>query len=186
MKKKTGGGPPKPTVSCMQEPVLRQLVKIAGLEEMTIWRNRHHEWHLSVTVKSRPHVLYLSTRRACPGPSRALKRRSPRDSGSGPPGRSRWCSGKRRTRLRHAQLHRTSPTKDCTPRIPIGRSIGQIPRRPAGSTTAGGPEQCRDCPDSGRLEGTPHRSPGEAGGTKATALMPTMYQCSAARRELLE
>lgn len=48
----------------MQETVLRQLVKIAGLEEMTIWRNRHHAWHLSVTVPQRPHQLYLSTRRA--------------------------------------------------------------------------------------------------------------------------
>jgi hypothetical protein len=54
----------KTTVSCMQEAVLRHLVKIAGLHEMTIWRNRNHAWHLSVTVKSRPHVLYLSTRRA--------------------------------------------------------------------------------------------------------------------------
>ena len=44
--------------------MLRHLVKIAGLQEMTIWRNRNKEWHLSVTVKSRPHVLYLSTRRA--------------------------------------------------------------------------------------------------------------------------
>ncbi len=48
----------------MQQEVLRHLVKIAGLEEMTIWRNRHNEWHLSVKVKHRPHVLYLSTRRA--------------------------------------------------------------------------------------------------------------------------
>ena len=64
MKKKTGGGPPKPTVSCMQETVLRQLVKIAGLEEMTIWRSRKKQWHLSVTVTQRPHVLTLSTRRA--------------------------------------------------------------------------------------------------------------------------
>ena len=48
----------------MQETVLRHLVKIVGLHEMTIWRNRHHGWHLSVKVKSRPHVLYLSTRRA--------------------------------------------------------------------------------------------------------------------------
>ena len=44
--------------------MLRQLVKVAGLQDMTIWRNRKKEWHLSVTVKSRPHVLYLSTRRA--------------------------------------------------------------------------------------------------------------------------
>ena len=64
MKKKTSGGFSKTTVSCMQETVLRQLVKIAGLQEMTISRNRNNAWHLSVTVKSRPHVLYLSTRRA--------------------------------------------------------------------------------------------------------------------------
>lgn len=48
----------------MQETVLRQLVRIAGLEEMTIWRNRHHAWHLSVTVTQRSQVIYLSTRRA--------------------------------------------------------------------------------------------------------------------------
>ena len=47
----------------MQEVVLRQLVRIAGLEEMTIWRNKKKEWHLSVKVKHRPHVLTLSTRR---------------------------------------------------------------------------------------------------------------------------
>ena len=64
MKKKNSSRSSKPTVSCMQETVLRQLVRIAGLHEMTIWRNRHKEWHLSVTVKSRPHILYLSTRRA--------------------------------------------------------------------------------------------------------------------------
>ena len=64
MKKKTGDRSSKPTMLCMQEAVLRHLVKIAGLQEMTIWRNRHNEWHLSVTVTSRPHVLYLSTRRA--------------------------------------------------------------------------------------------------------------------------
>ena len=64
MKKKTGGGFSKTTVSCMQETVLRQLVRIAGLHEMTIWRNRNHGWHLSVRVTSGPHVLYLSTRRA--------------------------------------------------------------------------------------------------------------------------
>ena len=73
MKKKTGSGFSKTPVSCMQEPVLRQLVRIAGLHEMTIWRNRHKEWHLSVTVKSRPHVLYLSTRRA-PKTPRAFTR----------------------------------------------------------------------------------------------------------------
>ena len=48
----------------MQEVVLRHLVKIAGLHEMTIWRTRNNAWRLSVTVKSRPHLLYLSTRRA--------------------------------------------------------------------------------------------------------------------------
>ncbi len=64
MKKKPGGGCSKPTLSCMQETVLRQLVKVAGLQEMTMWRNTHNAWHLSVTVASRPHVLYLSTRRA--------------------------------------------------------------------------------------------------------------------------
>ena len=64
MKKKTGDRSSKPTLLCMQETVLRQLVKIAGLHEMTIWRTRNNAWHLSVTVKSRPHVLYLSTRRA--------------------------------------------------------------------------------------------------------------------------
>ena len=62
--KKNFGGLSKTMVSCMQEIVLRHLVKIAGLQEMTIWRNRNKEWHLSVTVTSRPHVLYLSTRRA--------------------------------------------------------------------------------------------------------------------------
>ena len=64
MKKKTSRGSSKTPVSCMQETVLRQLVQVAGLEEMTIWRNRHNAWHLSVTVTSRPHVLTLSTRRA--------------------------------------------------------------------------------------------------------------------------
>ena len=48
----------------MQETVLRQLVQVAGLQDMTIWRNRNNAWHLSVTVTSGPHVLYLSTRRA--------------------------------------------------------------------------------------------------------------------------
>ena len=73
MKKNTGDRSSKPTLLCMQEAVLRQLVKIAGLQEMTIWRNRHKGWHLSVTVKSRPHVLYLSTRRA-PKTPRAFTR----------------------------------------------------------------------------------------------------------------
>ena len=63
MKKKTSGGSSKTPVSCMQETVLRQLVKVAGLQEMTIWRNKNNAWHLSVTVKSAPNVLYLSTRR---------------------------------------------------------------------------------------------------------------------------
>ena len=99
MKHKKSGGFSKPTVSCMQETVLRQLVKVAGLQEMIIWRNRNKAWHLSVTVPQRSQILYLSTRRA------------PRDSGSGPPVKSRSCSGKQRTRLRHAQLHRTSPTR---------------------------------------------------------------------------
>ena len=57
----------------MQEAVLRQLVKIAGLEEMTIWRSRKNEWHLSVTVPQRPQVLTLSTRRA-PRSPRAFTR----------------------------------------------------------------------------------------------------------------
>ncbi|TKB95029.1 MAG: hypothetical protein E8D41_02305 [Nitrospira sp.] len=73
MKKKTSGVFSKTTVSCMQETVLRQLVKIAGLHEMTISRNRNKAWHLSVTVKSRAQVLYLSTRRA-PRSPRAFTR----------------------------------------------------------------------------------------------------------------
>ena len=48
----------------MQETVLRQLVQVAGLQDMTIWRNRNNAWHLSVTVLQRSQVLYLSTRRA--------------------------------------------------------------------------------------------------------------------------
>lgn len=64
MKKQTGDRSSKLTVSCMQETVLRQLVRITGLHEMTIWRNRHHAWHLSVTVTQRSQVIYLSTRRA--------------------------------------------------------------------------------------------------------------------------
>ena len=64
MKKKTSGVFSKTTISCMQETVLRQLVRIAGLQEMTISRNRNNAWHLSVTVKQRLHVVYLSTRRA--------------------------------------------------------------------------------------------------------------------------
>ncbi len=96
MKKKTGDRSSKTPVSCLQETVLRQLVRIAGLHEMTIWQNRKKEWHLSVTMTQRSQVMYLSTRRACPGPSRALKRRSPRASGSGPPDTPRSCSGKRK------------------------------------------------------------------------------------------
>ena len=64
MKKNPSGVFSKTPVSCMQETVLRQLVRIAGLHEMTIWRNRKHEWHLSVTVTQRSQVVYLSTRRA--------------------------------------------------------------------------------------------------------------------------
>ena len=60
MKNKTGSVLSKTTVSCMQETVLRQLVQVAGLQDMTIWRTRHHEWHLSVKVPQRSHVLYLS------------------------------------------------------------------------------------------------------------------------------
>ena len=57
----------------MQETVLRHLVKVAGLQEMTIWRNRNNAWHLSVMVTQRSQVLYLSTRRA-PRVPRAFKR----------------------------------------------------------------------------------------------------------------
>ena len=64
MKKKTGDRSSKPTLLCMQEVVLRHLVKIAGLHEMTIWRSRKQDWHLSVTVTQRSQVIYLSTRRA--------------------------------------------------------------------------------------------------------------------------
>ena len=71
--KKNFGGLSKTMVSCMQETVLRQLVQVAGLEAMTIWRNRKKEWHLSVTVKHRPHMLTLSTRRA-PRSPRAFTR----------------------------------------------------------------------------------------------------------------
>ena len=73
MKKNIGDRFSKTTVLCMQEVVLRQLVKVAGLQEMMIWRNRNNEWHLSVTVKSRPHLLTLSTRRA-PRSPRAFTR----------------------------------------------------------------------------------------------------------------
>ena len=45
MKKKTSGGFSKTTASCMQETVLRQLVKVAGLHEMTMWRDKNKEWH---------------------------------------------------------------------------------------------------------------------------------------------
>ena len=73
MMHKKSEGFSKRTVSCMQEPVLRHLVKIAGLRELTMWRNKNNAWHLSVTVKSAPHVLYLSTRRA-PRSPRAFTR----------------------------------------------------------------------------------------------------------------
>ena len=73
MKKKTGDRFSKPTLSCLQETVLRQLVRIAGLQEMTIWRSRKQEWHLSVTVTQRSQVIYLSTRRA-PRSPRAFTR----------------------------------------------------------------------------------------------------------------
>lgn len=73
MKDKRNEGRSKTTLLCMQETVLRQLVKIAGLHEMTISRNRNKEWHLSVTVKHRAQVLYLSTRRA-PRSPRAFTR----------------------------------------------------------------------------------------------------------------
>ena len=73
MKKKTSGGSSKSTLLCMQEPVLRQLVQIAGFQEMTIWRSRKQEWHLSVTVTQRSQVVYLSTRRA-PRSPRAFTR----------------------------------------------------------------------------------------------------------------
>ena len=64
MKKKTGERFAKTPVSCLQETVLRQLVKIAGLHEMMIWRSRNNAWHVSVTVTQRSQVIYLSTRRA--------------------------------------------------------------------------------------------------------------------------
>ncbi len=73
MKNKIGDGLSKTTVYSMQQEMLRHLVKIAGLQEMTIWRNRKNEWHLSVKVKHRPHQLYLSTRRA-PQLPRTFKR----------------------------------------------------------------------------------------------------------------
>ena len=68
MKHNIGDGASKTTVYCMQQEMLRHLVNIAGLQEMTIWRNRKKEWHLSVKVKHRPQVLYLSTRRAPKAP----------------------------------------------------------------------------------------------------------------------
>ena len=73
MKKKNSSRSSKPTLLCMQEVVLRHLVKIAGLHEMTIWRTRNNAWHLSVPVPARPHLLYLSTRRV-PGVPRAFAR----------------------------------------------------------------------------------------------------------------
>ena len=73
MKNKISDGLSKAPLYCLQQEVLRDLVKIAGPQEMTLWRNRKKEWHLSVKVKHRPHVLYLSTRRA-PRMPRAFKR----------------------------------------------------------------------------------------------------------------
>ena len=73
MKKNNSSRSSKATLSCMQEAVLRHLVKIAGLQDMTIWRNRNNAWQLSVTVKLRSQVLYLSTRRA-PRSPRAFTR----------------------------------------------------------------------------------------------------------------
>ena len=117
MKKKTGERFAKTPVSCLQETVLRQLVKIAGLHEMMIWRSRNNAWHVSVTVTQRSQVIYLSTRRACLGPSHGSRRRWLRDSGSGPPVRSRSSSGKRRPRLLCAQRDRTSPTRTTFQRV---------------------------------------------------------------------
>lgn len=73
MKNNMGDGLSKAPLYCMQQDVLRHLVKIAGLQEMTLWRNRKKEWHMRVKVKHRPRVLYLSTRRA-PRVPRAFKR----------------------------------------------------------------------------------------------------------------
>ena len=73
MKNNIGDGLSKAPMYCMPQDVLKLLVKIAGLQEMTLWRTRKKEWHLSVKVKHRPHVLYLSTRRA-PRMPRAFKR----------------------------------------------------------------------------------------------------------------
>ena len=64
MKKNTGDRSPKPTLLCLPETVLRHLVQVVGLQEMTIWRSRKQDWHLSVTVTQRSQVIYLSTRRA--------------------------------------------------------------------------------------------------------------------------
>ena len=73
MNNNIGGGVSKAPLSCMPQDVLRHLVKIAGLQDMTMWRTRKKEWRLSVKVKHRLHVLYLSTRRV-PRVPRAFKR----------------------------------------------------------------------------------------------------------------
>ena len=73
MKNTKGTGLLKTTVYCMQQEFLRHLVKIAGLQEITLWRTKKKEWNLSVKVKNRPQVLYLSTRRE-PQLPRAFKR----------------------------------------------------------------------------------------------------------------
>ena len=75
MKNKISDGLSKTPLYSLQE-VLRHLVKIAGLQEMTLWRNRKKEWYLSVKVKHRPHVLYLAraVRLECHVPSSASMR----------------------------------------------------------------------------------------------------------------
>ncbi|HQY59225.1 MAG: hypothetical protein WBB60_09570 [Nitrospira sp.] len=73
MKHKPGHGSSTTRVQCLQQDVLRHLVKIAGLEDMTIWRSRTKVWHLSVKLKHRPQVYYLSTRRT-PHVPRPFKR----------------------------------------------------------------------------------------------------------------
>ena len=73
MNNNIGGGVSNAPLYCMPQDVLRHLVKIAELQDMTMWRTRKKEWHLSVKVKHRPHVLSLSTRRA-PRVPRAFKR----------------------------------------------------------------------------------------------------------------
>lgn len=73
MKNKGGDRSSKTTMHCAQQDVLKHLVKIAGLEEMTICRSRTNVWHLSVKVKHQAQVLYLSTRRTPQSP-RPFKR----------------------------------------------------------------------------------------------------------------